>query len=115
MAHALNVTQECILAAMQTERHIVHFPSHPTGSICKCSVYDGDDSMLHAIIDCATPSYLWNIFSLILTDIAMVITVDDRFKLLGVLNKKDLNRYSQTQIKVAFSLACVIRSILFSE
>ena len=45
----------------------------------------------------------------------MVITVDYRFKLMGVFNNKDINRFSQTQIKLAYSLACIIRSILYSE
>ena len=71
--------------------------------------------MLHALIDCALPSYLWNIFAVMLTDIAMVLTLDDRFKIMGVLNKNDLNMFSPTQVKVAMSLACIVRSILFSE
>jgi hypothetical protein len=114
-AYAHKASQECILAAMHTEKHIIHYPSHPTGVIRKCPVCDGLDSMLHAIIDCALPSYLWNIYALMLTDIAMVLTLDDRFKLMGVLNKKDINKFSLTQVKVALSLACIIRSVLFSE
>ena len=50
-----------------------------------------------------------------LTEIAMCIIPDDRFKILGVLKKSDIEKYSKTQVKVAYSLACIIRSILFSE
>ena len=50
-----------------------------------------------------------------LTDIAMVLTLDDRFKIMGILNKNNLNIFSSTQIKVAMSLACIVPSILFSE
>ena len=66
----------------------MHFPSHPTGVIRVCPVCDGVDSMLHALVDCVLPSYLWNIYAIMLTDIAMVLTLDDRFKIMGVLNKK---------------------------
>ena len=56
-----------------------------------------------------------NIFTVMLTDIAMVLTLDDRFKIMGILNKSDLNIFSPTQIKVAMSLACIVCSIIFSE
>ena len=71
--------------------------------------------MIHAMVDCALPSYLWNIYSIMLTDIAICMIPNDRFKLLGVLKKSDIEKYSKTQVKVAYSLACLIRSILFSE
>ena len=45
----------------------------------------------------------------------MCIIPDDRFKILGVLKKSDIEKYSTTQVKVAFSLACIIHFILFSE
>ena len=114
-AYSHKATQECILAAMRTEKHLIHFPTHPTGLIRNCPICDGKDSLIHAMVDCALPSYLWNIYSIMLTDIAMCIIPDDRFKILGVLKKSDIDQYSKTQVKVAYSLACLIRSILFSE
>ena len=114
-AYSHKATQECIFAAMRTEKHIIHYPTHPTGLIRQCPVCDGDDSMIHALVDCALPSYLWNIFSIMLTDIAMCIIPGNRFKILGVLNKSDIEKYSKTQVMVAYSLACIIRYILFSE
>jgi hypothetical protein len=76
-------------------------------------MYDGLDSMLHALINYALSSYLWKIYAFILTDVVTALTLDDRFKLMSVLNNKDTNRYSQMQIRVALSLACIIRLVLF--
>ena len=115
-AHSHKVTQECILASMRVEKHLIHFPSHPTGIKRNCPVCNGEDSLLHTIVDCALASFLWNIFSIMIADIAMLITVDDRFKVFGLFNKADKNRgYSKAQKVVALSLACLIRSILYAE
>ena len=54
-------------------------------------------------------------FSIMSTDIAMYIIPDDRFKVLGILKNSDSDKYSKSQIRVALSLACIIRSIIFSE
>ena len=81
---------------MRTEKHLVHFPTHPSGIIRKCPTCDGTDSLIHAIVDCALPSYLWNIFSIMLTDIAMCIIPDDRFKILGIFKISDVNKYSDS-------------------
>ena len=115
-AHAHKVTLECILASMRVEKHIVHFQTHPTGLIRGYPVCDGVDSMLHAIVDCALPSFLWNIYSIMIADIAMSLTLDDRFKVLGVLNKADLKKkpFSKAQKVVAYLLACIIRSVLYT-
>ena len=53
--------------------------------------------------------------SIMLTDIAMCIIPDDRFKILGIFKKSEVDKYSDSQVRVAYSLACTIRSILFSE
>ena len=98
-AHAHKASQECILTDMHAEKHLIHFPSHITGIIHKFPVCDGGDSMLHALIDGALPSYLQNIFAIMLTDLAIVLMIDNRFKHISVLNKNDINIYSQTQIK----------------
>ena len=115
-AHAHKVSLECILAAMRVEKHIVHFDSHPTGVIRKCPVCHGEDSLLHAMVDCSLPSYLWNIYSIMITDIAMSLNLDDRFKVLGVFNKADAKKpFSKPQRVVAYSLACIIRALLYTE
>ena len=48
-------------------------------------------------------------------DIAMNITLNDRFKLLGVLNNNDQNKFSKSQLHVIYSLAYIIRSVIYSE
>ena len=74
------------------------------------------DSMIHAIVDCALPSFLWNIFAIMISDIAMNLTLDDCFKILGVINIADKNKsFSKAQKTVALSLACLIGSILYTE
>ena len=113
-AYSHKASQECILAAMRVEKHLIHLPTHPSGVIRKCPVCDSDDSLLHAMVDCALPSYLWNIFSIMLTDIAMCFIPDDIFKVLGILKKYNGDKCSKSQIRVAITLACIIRSIIYS-
>ena len=72
--------------------------------------------MLHAMIDCAVPAFLWNVYAIMLTNIAMVITLDDRFKILGVFNSAGSKKpFTKSQKSVTYSLACIIRSILYTE
>ena len=67
------------------------------------------------MVDCAVPAFAWNLYSLMLTDIGMIINMDDRLKIMGVMNSPDLDKYSKTQHAAAHSLACIIRSVLYSE
>ena len=60
--------------------------------------------MIHAIVDCALPAFLWNIYAIMISDIAMNLTLDDRFKILGVINIADKNKaFSKAQKIVAYS------------
>ena len=52
--------------------------------------------MIHALVDCALPSYFFNNFSIMLTNIVMCIIPDDKFNILGVLKKSDVEKYSKT-------------------
>ena len=56
------------------------------------------------MVDCSLPTYLWNIYSIMLADIAMSLVLDDRFKVLGVLNKVDAKKpFTKPQLLVAYS------------
>ena len=77
---------------MRTAKHVRHSNKHSTGSIRACPVCDGEDSILNTLVDCAVPSFLWNLYALMLTDIAMLLTLDDRFKIMGIFDYKNIKK-----------------------
>ena len=107
----LKYSQELILCSFRIEKHLIHFPDHPTKKIRFCNACLGDDSINHIFLACPIAQILWLRLKLIIQAIIRQpyeITKDLIFLCLG----RKIRNCSQVLNRFIISLSCAIKSTL---
>ena len=104
----LKYAHELLLCSFRTERHLIHFPDHPTKLIRKCNACLGTDSINHIFLACPLAQCLWLRFKLIVQCI-IGQTYDVTKELIFLSLNKTVKKCNKPTNRLIASLACAVK------
>ena len=104
----LKYAHELLLCSFRTEKHLIHFPDHPTKSIRTCNACLGVDSINHIFLACPLAQCLWLRFKLIVQ--CIIGQSFEVTKELIFLNlNKTVKKCNKSVNRLIASLACAVK------
>ena len=101
-------SHELILGSFRTEKHLVHFPDHPTGTIRVCNFCLGTDSIYHIFVSCSLAQLLWLRYKLAVQEIIKLpFHVTKELIFLG--KTKRIDKVNTATNKMIIALACATK------
>jgi hypothetical protein len=113
IARVEKYSQEIILCAMRLEKHIIHFPSHPTGKLRQCIICGQTETLYHIFYQCSPAKCLQSYTFLTITRILGIhIKMTLKFVLLGLVSTPEKKKFGKTKCLAASAIMGMARLVI---
>jgi hypothetical protein len=113
IARAQKYSQEIILCAMRLEKHIVHFPSHPTKKTRQCIICGQTETLYHIFYQCSPAKCLQSYtFFTITRTLGIHINMTIKFILLGLVSPAERKKFGKIKCLAASAIMAMSRLVI---